>query len=168
MFSRNLPELKQDLCHSEPEQGKREEQKRLDQFVIAELRKQPHLIKIQTQQAQRQEMLQVQQSEVTDLEILANQGEGGNDHQEKGRTIRSGIVKSRTIRSGKTRAATLKARSLGGSGPSGVGRMREGTLEARSLGGSPAAMSPVAVPCSNSCSVPKCNNDINLFVFLSD
>ena len=42
----------------------------------------------------------------------------------------------------------------------GVGRMRAGILEARSLGGSPAAMSPVAVPCSNSCSIPKCNNDL--------
>ena len=36
MLSRNVPELKQDLRHSEAEQGKREEQKRLDQVVIAE------------------------------------------------------------------------------------------------------------------------------------
>ena len=42
-------------------------------------------------------------------------------------------------------------------GASGVGRLRAGTLEARSLGGSPAAMSSVAVPCFNSCSVPNCN-----------
>ena len=45
-----------------------------------------------------------------------------------------------------------------------MGRMRAGTLEARSLRGSPAAMSPVAVPCSNSCSVPKCDNDLYLSV----
>ena len=32
----DIPELKQDLCHSEAKQGKREEQKRLDQVVIAE------------------------------------------------------------------------------------------------------------------------------------
>ena len=50
-------------------------------------------------------------------------------------------------------------------GPSGMGRLRAGTLEARSLGGSPAAMSPVAVPCS----VPKCNNDLYLsLLFFSD
>ena len=36
VVSRNVPERKQDLCHSEAEQGKREEQKRLDQVVIAE------------------------------------------------------------------------------------------------------------------------------------
>ena len=46
---------------------------------------------------------------------------------------------------------------------SGVGRMRAGTLEVTG-GRSPAAMSPVAVPCSNSCSVPKCNNDLYLSV----
>ena len=42
--------------------------------------------------------------------------------------------------------------------------MRAGTLEARSQGGSPAAMSPVAVPCFNSCSVQNCNNDLYLSV----
>ena len=47
-------------------------------------------------------MLKLQQSEVRDLEILANQGEGGSDHQKKGETIRSGIAKSRAIRSAKT------------------------------------------------------------------
>ena len=36
VLSRNVPELKQDLRHSEAEQGMREEQKRLDQVVIAE------------------------------------------------------------------------------------------------------------------------------------
>ena len=36
MLSRNVPELKQDLRHIEAEQGKREEQKKLDQVVIAE------------------------------------------------------------------------------------------------------------------------------------
>ena len=97
-------------------------------------------------------MLKLQQSEVRDLEILVNQVEGGNDHQEKGETIRSEIGPSGV---GRLRAGILEARSLGGSGPSArLGRMRAGTLEARSLGGSPAAMSPVAVPCSNSCSVP--------------
>ena len=35
-MSRNVPELKQDLRHSEAEQGMREEQKRLDLVVIAE------------------------------------------------------------------------------------------------------------------------------------
>ena len=35
VLSRNVPELKQDLHHSEAEQGKREEQKRLDQVVVA-------------------------------------------------------------------------------------------------------------------------------------
>ena len=35
----------------------------------------------------------------------------------------------------------------------------------KSLGGrSPAAMPPVVAPCSNSCSVPKCNNDLYLSV----
>ena len=38
-----------------------------------------------------------------------------------------------------------------------------GTLEVTG-GRSPAAMSPVAVPCSNSCSVPKLNNDLYLYV----
>ena len=66
---------------------------------------------------------------------------------------------------GRMRAGTLEARLLRGSGPSGVGRMRAGTLEARSLGGSPAAMSLVAVPCSNSCSVPKCNNYLSVVFF---
>ena len=66
---------------------------------------------------------------------------------------------------GSLRAGTLETRSLGGSGPSGVGRMRAGTLEARSLGGSPTAISPVAVPCFNSCSVPKCNNDLIICLF---
>ena len=41
--------------------------------------------------------------------------------------------------------------------------MRAVTLEVTG-GISPAAMSPVAVPCSNSCSVPKCNNDLYLSV----
>ena len=36
VLSRNVPELKQDPRHSEAEEGKREEQKRLDQVVIAE------------------------------------------------------------------------------------------------------------------------------------
>ena len=36
VLSRNVPELKQDLRHIEAEQGKREEQKKLDQVVIAE------------------------------------------------------------------------------------------------------------------------------------
>ena len=36
VLSRNVQELKQGLRHSEAEQGKREEQKRLDQFVIVE------------------------------------------------------------------------------------------------------------------------------------
>ena len=36
VLSRNVPELNQDLRHSEAEQGKREEQKKLDQVVIAE------------------------------------------------------------------------------------------------------------------------------------
>ena len=36
VLSRNIPELKQDLRHIEAEQGKREEQKRLNQVVIAE------------------------------------------------------------------------------------------------------------------------------------
>ena len=66
---------------------------------------------------------------------------------------------------GRLRAGILEARSLGGSGLStGVERMRTGTLEARSMGGSPAAKSLVVVPCSNSCSVPKCNNDLYLSV----
>ena len=90
-------------------------------------------------------MLKLQQSEVRNLEILANQGEGGNDHQEKGETIRSGIAKSRTIRSGKNESRNM---------------------EARSLGGSPAATSPVAVLYSNSCSVPKCNNDLIICLLL--
>ena len=38
--------------------------------------------------------------------------------------------------------------------------MRAGTLEEILLGGSPAAMSSVALPCSTSFSVPKCNNDV--------
>ena len=103
-----------------------------------------------------------------DLEILVNQGEGGSVHQEKGETIRSGIARPSGV--GRLRAGILEARSLGGSGPSaGVGRTRAETLEARSLGGSPAGMSPVAVPCSNSCSVPKCNNNLIIcLVFFSD
>ena len=36
VLSRNMPELKQDLRHSEAEQEKRDEQKRLDKVVIAE------------------------------------------------------------------------------------------------------------------------------------
>ena len=58
-------------------------------------------------------MLKLQQSEVRDLEILANQGEGGNDHQEKGKTIRSGIAKSRTIRSGKTESRNTGSKITG-------------------------------------------------------
>ena len=34
VLSRNVPELKQDLRHIEAEQGKREEQKKLDQVLI--------------------------------------------------------------------------------------------------------------------------------------
>ena len=71
-----------------------------------------------------------------------------------------GLLRAEPSGVGRQRAVTLEARSLGGSAPSGVGRMRAGPLEARSLGGSPAAMSHVAVPCSNSCSVPKWNNDL--------
>ena len=41
-------------------------------------------MKILKQQQLRWEMLKLQQSEVRDLEILANLEEGGNDHQEKG------------------------------------------------------------------------------------
>ena len=40
--------------------------------------------------------------------------------------------------------------------------MRAGTLEV--TGGK--ITSPVAVPCSNSCSVPKCNNDLYLSVVI--
>ena len=36
VLSRNVLKWTQDLCHSEVEQGKIEEQKRLDQVVIAE------------------------------------------------------------------------------------------------------------------------------------
>ena len=42
------------------------------------------MTKIEKQQGQRWEMPKLQQSEVRDLDILANQGEGGNDHPEKG------------------------------------------------------------------------------------
>ena len=69
----------------------------------------------------------MQESEVRDLEILANQGEGGNDHRKKGRTMQ--------------RVGPLEGRSLGG-------LLRVGPLEGRSLGRSPVAMSPVAVLCS--------------------
>ena len=111
-------------------------------------------------------MLKLQQSEVRDLEI---RGREEMIIRRRGENNRSGITKSRTIRSGKTRAGILESRSLGGSGPSGgVGRMRAGTVEARSLGGSPSAMSTVAVPCSNSCSVPKCNDFITCLLVFSD
>ena len=72
----------------------------------------------------------------------------GCDCRVSGTTIRR---RGRTIRSG-----------------AGMGRMRVGTLEARSQGGSPEPMSPVAVPCSNSCSVPKCNNDLIICLFFLD
>ena len=88
---------------------------------------------------------------------------GGNDHQEKEKPSGVGLLRAGPSGVGRLRAGILEARSLGGSGPSaGVGRMRAGTLEARSLGGSPAAMSAVAVPCSNSCSVPK-----SIMIYLS-
>ena len=98
-------------------------------------------MKIQKQQEQRWEMLKLQQSEVRDLEILAKE-----EMNIRRRGKPSGVGSQRA-------------------GPSGVGRMRAGILEARSLGGSPAAMSPVAVPCSNSCSVPKYNNDLIICPF---
>ena len=114
-------------------------------------------------------MLKLQQSEVRDLEILANQGEGGNDHQEKGETIMSGIAKSRTFRSGKTesrstgskitgRIATIRNGKNESRNTGKIKTIRSGKNESRNAGskitGTPAAMSPVAVPCSNSCSVP--------------
>ena len=58
-------------------------------------------------------MLKLQQSEVRELDILANQVKGGNDHQERGG---GGGGKPSGVES-------LRA------GPSGVGRLRAGTLE---------------------------------------
>ena len=84
----------------------------------------------------------------------------------RGETIRSGIAKSRTIRSGKTESRNTGSKITGWIRTiSRSGKNESRNIEARSLGGSPAAMSPVAVPCSNSCSVPKCNNDIICLFF---
>ena len=57
-------------------------------------------------------MLKLQQSEVRDLEILANQEEGGNDHHEKGETIRSGIAMSGS-RSGKNESRNTGSKITG-------------------------------------------------------
>ena len=51
----------------------------------------------------------MQESEVRDLEVLANQGEGGNDYQQKGG---SGIAKSRTTGK-KITVKTTKNRTTG-------------------------------------------------------
>ena len=64
----------------------------------------------------------------------------------KGRTIRSRTTRGKIT--GKiAKSRTTRKKITGGS-------LRTGPLERRSLGRSQVAMSPVAVPCSDSCSVP--------------
>ena len=106
-------------------------------------------------------MLKLQQSEVRDLEILANQGEGGNDHQEKGENHGGvGSLRAGPTGVGRLRAGTQEARSLGGSGPSGVGRMRAGTLEQDHWEDHLQQCHLLQYLLS----VPKCNNDLYLSV----
>ena len=82
----------------------------------------------------------------------------------RGKTIRSGIAKSRTIRNGKTESRNTGSKITGSISTIRSSGKNESRNTGSSLGRSPAAMSPVAVPCSTSYFVPKCNNDLILSV----
>ena len=85
VLSRNVPERKQDVRHSEAEQGKREEQE------------------------QRWEMLKLQQSEVRDLEILTKEE---MIIRRRGKPSGVGSLRAGPSGVGGLRAGILEARSL--------------------------------------------------------